>query len=127
MIGDLVNASYGIYNHAGKETIVVIEETEFYPIQKVKRIATTKANQQSIEIMPMVKKGDNARFENLKKDGNPLRWKMNIKPHPQTMDLGRITVTYEINKSQRLRISAYDHLFEAEIGIEEIALAENKI
>jgi molecular chaperone DnaK len=124
LVGDVVNASYGIYNHAGKETIVVIQDTEFYPIQKVKRVATTKANQKSIEIMPMVKKGTQSKFESLTKNGNPLRWKMTIQPHPQTMDLGRISVTYEINKSQRLRISAYDHLFNTEIGIEEIALSD---
>lgn len=121
-IGDVVNAAYGIYNHAGKETIVVIEETERYPVHKVKRVATTKPNQQAIEIIPMVRKGVDGRFENLKKDGMPLRWRMAIKPHPQTMDLGRISVTYEINKSQRLRVRAYDHLFQMEIGIEEMTL-----
>lgn len=124
IVGDLVNAAYGIYNHAGDETIVVIDETERYPVHKVKRVATTKPNQQAIEIVPMVRKGEQRRFENFKKDGLPLRWRMTIKPHPQTMDLGRISVTYEINKSQRLRVRAYDHLFESEIGIEEIVLAE---
>lgn len=124
IVGDLVNAAYGIYNHAGKETIVVIDETERYPVHKVKRVATTKPNQQAIEIVPMVKKGELGRFENFKKDGHPIRWRMTIKPHPQTMDLGRISVTYEINKSQRLRIRAYDHLFQSEIGIEEITLPE---
>lgn len=123
-VEDVVNAAYGIYNHAGKETIIVIEPTEMYPIHKVKRVATTKPNQQVIEIMPMIRKNGSDRFENFKKNGQPLRWRMNIKPHPQTMDLGRISITYEINKSQRLRIRAYDHLFESEIGIEEIALAE---
>lgn len=124
MVGDLVNASYGIYNHAGKETIVVIADTDFYPLQKIKRVATTKANQQTIEIIPMVKKGTDARFENFIKDGHPIRWRMSIRPHPQTMDLGRISVTYEMNKSQRLQVRAYDHLFETEIGIEEIVLVE---
>lgn len=124
IVGDLVNAAYGIYNHAGDETIVVIDETERYPVHKVKRVATTKPNQQAIEIVPMVRKGEQARFEKFKKDGQPVRWRMTIKPHPETMDLGRISVTYEINKSQRLRVRAYDHLFQTEIGIEEITLAD---
>lgn len=125
LVGDLVNASYGIYNHAGKETIVVIEDTELYPLQKVKRVATTKPNQQSIEIMPMMKKNSESRFDNLKVNGQPIRWRMNIKPHEQTKDFNRITVTYEINKSQRLRVRAYDNLFNMEVGIEEVALTES--
>lgn len=124
-VQDAVNATYGIYNHAGKETIVIIEASDLYPIQKVKRVATTRPNQQVIEIMPMVRRNGSDRFENFKRNGQPLRWRMNIDPHPQTMDLDRISVTYEINKSQRLRVKAFDHLFEKEIGIEEISLTED--
>ncbi len=122
IVGDTVNASYGIYNHAGKETIVVIGPNEPYPVQKQKRVATTKPNQTQIEIVPMVKKPEQLAFEPLKKNGVKVAWKMNIQPHPQTMDLSRITVTYTIDKSQRLRVSAYDHLFLREIGVEEIPL-----
>lgn len=125
LVGDVVNASYGIYNHAGKETIVMVESTEQYPVHKVKRVATTKANQTKIEIVPMVKKG--TQFEPLKRNGSPIYWRMNIQPHVQTMDLSRITVTYAIDKSQRLRITAYDNLFKSEIGVEEIALSDTKI
>jgi molecular chaperone DnaK len=124
LVVDLVNASYGIYNHAGKDTIVMIEPSETYPIHKVKRVATTKANQKEIEIAPMVKYSEYGSFEPLKKNGKTIRWRMNIEPHPQTMDLSRITVTYSIDKSQRMKISAYDNLFQNEIGVEEISLAD---
>ncbi|MFD2612180.1 Hsp70 family protein [Paenibacillus gansuensis] len=122
LVGDAVNASFGIYNHAGKETIVMIEASEQYPVRKVKRVATTKTNQTKIEIVPMVRKG--ADFEPLRRNGSPVFWRMNIQPHQQTMDLSRITVTYAIDKSQRLRITAYDNLFKSEIGVEEISLAD---
>jgi molecular chaperone DnaK (HSP70) len=124
IIGDTVNAAYGIYSHAGKETIVVIEPNEPYPVRKQKRVATTKPNQSRIEIIPMVKKANQPAFEPLKKNGVKVAWKMNIRPHPQTMDLNRITVTYTIDKSQRLRVSAYDHVYLTEIGVEEIPLDE---
>lgn len=122
LVGDLVNANYGIYNHAGKETIVMIEQTELYPVHKLRRVATTKVNQTEIEIVPMVKQGVQKTFERLKKNGHPVFWRMKIQAHHQTMDLSRITVTYTIDKSQTLRVSAYDHMFQKEIGIEEISL-----
>jgi len=124
LVGDFIGAAYGIYNHAGKETIVMIDHNEPYPVQKVKRVATTKSNQTRIEIVPMVRKGD--RFEPLKQNGSPVCWRMNIKPHEQTMDLSRIRVTYAIDKSQRLRVTAYDNLFKTEIGVEEILLTESQ-
>ncbi|ANE47843.1 hypothetical protein SY83_17825 [Paenibacillus swuensis] len=122
LVGDAINAAYGIYNHAGKETIPMIEASEQYPVRKVKRVATTKPNQTKIEIVPMVRKG--AEFEPLRKNGSPIFWRMNIQPHQQTLDLSRISVTYAIDKSQRLRITAYDHLFKSEIGVEEISLSD---
>jgi len=124
LVGDIVNASIGIYNHAGKETIEIINENDTYPVKKTKRVATTKPNQTKIEIAPMVKARGSDRYEPLQRYGRPILWRMNIRPHPGTYDVSRITVTYSIDKSQRLRVSAYDNLFRCSIGVEEVELAE---
>jgi molecular chaperone DnaK len=125
LVGDMVNATIGIYNHAGRETIPVISASDMYPIRKLKRIATTKPNQTKIEIAPMVKRQGSERFEPLQKWGRPIVWRMNIRPHPSALDISRITITYAIDKSQRLKVSAYDNLFKSEIGVEEIELADS--
>jgi len=124
IVGDLVNASIGIYNHAGKETIEVIAADDTYPIRKQKRVATTKPNQTKIEIAPMVKPQGGARYEPLQKYGRPILWRMTIRAHPGTHDINRLTITYAIDKSQRLRVSAYDNLFKQEVGVEELELAD---
>jgi molecular chaperone DnaK (HSP70) len=115
----------GIYNHAGKETIEVIHPNDLYPIRKTKRVATTKPNQTKIEITPMVKTQNSDRYEPLKKYGKTVIWRMQIRPHPNTHDVSRFTVTYAIDKSQRLRVSAYDNLFKSEVGMEEVELNGN--
>jgi len=125
IVGDVVNASIGIYNHAGKETIEVIAADDTYPIKKHKRVATTKPNQTKIEIAPMVKTQGSDRYEPLQKYGRPILWRMNIRAHPGTHDVNRLTITYAIDKSQRLRVSAYDNLFKSDIGVEEIELADS--
>jgi molecular chaperone DnaK (HSP70) len=125
LIGDLVNMAVGIYNHAGKETIEVIHPNDLYPIRKTKRVATTKPNQTKIEITPMVKTQNSDRYEPLKKYGKTVIWRMQIRPHPNTHDVSRFTVTYAIDKSQRLRVSAYDNLFKSEVGMEEVELNGN--
>jgi len=51
-------------------------------------------------------------------------FRMNIRPHPSTHDVNRLSVTYAIDKSQRLRVTAYDHLFKCEVGVEELELAD---
>lgn len=124
LVGDVVNTSIGIYNHAGKETIELIGADDLYPIRKAKRVATTKPNQTKIEIAPMVKQPGGKRYEPLQRFGRPILWRMTIKPHPSTHDINRMTITFAIDKSQKLRVSAYDNLFRAEIGVEEAALAE---
>ncbi|HZG55468.1 Hsp70 family protein [Paenibacillus sp.] len=125
IVGDLVNASIGIYNHAGKETIEIIAADDTYPIKKQKRVATTKPNQTKIEIAPMVKAQGSDRYEPLQKYGRPILFRMNIRPHPGTHDVNRLTITYAIDKSQRLRVSAYDNLFKSEVGVEELELADS--
>jgi len=125
IVGDVVNASIGIYNHAGKETIEIIAADDTYPIKKQKRVATTKPNQSKIEIAPMVKMQGSDRYEPLQKYGRPILWRMNIRAHPGTHDVNRLTITYAIDKSQRLRVSAYDNLFKSEIGVEEVELADS--
>jgi len=125
IVGDVVNASIGIYNHAGKETIEIIAADDTYPIRKTKRVATTKPNQTKIEIAPMVKSVGSVRYEPLQKYGRPILWRMNIRPHPGTHDVNRITITYAIDKSQRLRVTAYDNMFRSEIGVEEVELADS--
>jgi molecular chaperone DnaK len=125
VVGDVVNASIGIYNHAGKETIEIIAADDTFPIRKTKRVATTKPNQTKIEIAPMVKSQGSDRYEPLQKSGRPILWRMNIRAHPGTHDVNRITITYAIDKSQRLRVSAYDNLYRADIGVEEIELADS--
>ncbi len=125
LVGDVVNTSIGIYNHAGRETIEVIAATDIYPIRKTKRIATMKPNQTKIEIAPMVKRQGADKYEPLQKWGRPIVWRMNIRPHPGTHDVSRITITYAIDKSQRLKVTAYDNLFKSEIGVEEIELADS--
>ncbi|HZG88523.1 Hsp70 family protein [Paenibacillus sp.] len=124
IVGDLVNASIGIYNHAGKETIEVIAPDDTYPIRKQKRVATTKPNQTKIEIAPMVKPQGSAKYEPLQKYGRPILWRMTIRAHPGTHDINRLTITYAIDKSQRLRVTAYDNLFKQEVGVEELELAD---
>lgn len=124
LVGDVVNASIGIYNHAGRETIEVIAPDDTLPVRKTKRVATTKPNQTKIEIAPMVKQAGSDRYEPLQKYGRPIVWQMNIRPHPGTHDVNRMTITYSIDKSQRLRISAYDNLFRMEIGVQEVELAD---
>ena len=124
IVGDFVNAAFGIYNHAGRETVEVIAENDTYPVRKRKRVATTKPTQTKIEIKPMVRAPGASRFEPLCKHGRPIVFRMNIRPHPSTHDLNRLSVTYTIDKSQRLRVSAYDHLFKCEVGVEELALSE---
>ncbi|TLS50179.1 Hsp70 family protein [Paenibacillus antri] len=125
IVGDVVNASIGIYNHAGKETIEIIAADDTYPIKKQKRVATTKPNQTKIEIAPMVKAQGSDRYEPLQKYGRPILWRMNIRAHPGTHDVNRLTITYAIDKSQRLRVSAYDNLFKSEVGVEEVELADS--
>lgn len=125
LVGDVVNTAIGIYNHAGKETIEIIAENDLYPISKTKRVATTKSNQTKIEIAPMVKRQGANAYEPLQKYGRPIVWRMNIRPHPGTMDVSRISITYAIDKSQRLKVSAYDNLFRAEIGVEEAELSDS--
>lgn len=125
IVGDVVNVSIGIYNHAGKETIEIISPEDTYPVKKTKRVATTKPNQTKIEIAPMVKSQGSDRYEPLQKYGRPIVWRMNIRAHPDTHDVSRITITYAIDKSQRLRVSAYDNLFRSDVGVEEIELADS--
>jgi len=125
IVGDLVNASIGIYNHAGKETIEVVAPDDTLPVKKTKRVATTKPNQTKIEIAPMVKAQGSNRYEPLQKHGRPIVWQMNIRPHPGTHDINRMTITYSIDKSQRLRVSAYDNLYRMEIGVKEVELADS--
>ncbi|WP_199614541.1 Hsp70 family protein [Paenibacillus alkalitolerans] len=125
LVGDVVNASIGIYNHAGRETIEIISPSDIYPIRKIKRVATTKPNQTKIEIAPMVKRQGADRYEPLQKWGRPIVWRMNIRPHPGTMDVSRISITYAIDKSQRLKVTAYDNLYRSEIGVEEIELSDS--
>ncbi|WP_166241749.1 Hsp70 family protein [Paenibacillus turpanensis] len=121
-IGDTINAAYGIYNHAGKETIPIIYEDERYPIQKVKRVATTRANQTKIEISPMVKRREDQQYVPLTRNGQPVAWRLTILPHEKALDVSRISVTYTIDKSRVLRIRAYDNWFEQEVGVKEIPL-----
>src|SRR5690606_23592097 len=125
IVGDLVNTSFGIYNHAGKEKIEIIAADETYPIKKNKRVATTKPNQTKIEIAPMVRHRGSDKYEPLQKYGRPIVWRMTIRPHPSTHDVNRLTITYAIDKSQRLRVSAYDHQYKAEVGVEELELADS--
>ncbi|MCI3922406.1 Hsp70 family protein [Paenibacillus sp. TRM 82003] len=125
IVGDLVNASIGIYNHAGKETIEIIAADDTYPIRKTKRVATTKPNQTKIEIAPMVKQAGSDRYEPLQKYGRPIVWRMTIRPHPGTHDVNRLTITYAVDKSQRLRVSAYDNHYRTDVGVEEIELADS--
>ena len=124
LVGDVVNVSIGIYNHAGRETIEVIAENDTYPVRKRKRVATTKPNQTKIEIAPMVKAPGAAKYEPLQKYGRPIVFRMNIRPHPSTHDLNRLSITYAMDKSQRLRVTAYDHLYKCEVGVEELELSE---
>lgn len=124
LVGDVVNASIGIYNHAGRETIPVIAEDDTYPVKKHKRVATTKPNQTKIEIAPMVRPQGGAKYEPLQKYGRPILWRMNIRPHPSTHDINRLTITYAIDKGQKLRVSAYDNVYKSEVGVEEIELAD---
>src|SRR5690606_11866709 len=86
IVGDVVNASIGIYNHAGKETIEIIAADDTYPIRKTKRVATTKPNQTKIEIAPMIKSPGSPKYEPLQKYGRPILWRMNILAHPGTHD-----------------------------------------
>jgi molecular chaperone DnaK len=124
VVKDLVNVSIGIYNHVGKETIGIIDATDYYPIRKIKRVATTKPNQSRIEIIPMIRKPGALRYEPLQKFGRPIVWRMNIRPHAATHDISRLSITYSLDKSQRLKISAYDNQFRMDVGVEEIELAE---
>ncbi len=123
LIGDTINATYGIYNHAGKETIPILYEDERYPIHKVKRLATTKANQTKIEISPMVKHAGDTDYRPLMKNGQKIAWRLTILPHERAMDLSRLSVTYAVDKSRVLRIRAYDHWHHMEVGVTEIPLA----
>lgn len=122
LVEDKVNSAYGIYNHYDKDVVMVINEKDTYPIEIKKRVATTKPNQKMIEIVPMVRKGGD--FGPLVKNGSPVYCKMNIKPHIRIRDLARITVSYSIDKSQRLKITAYDNLFKETVGVEEINLSD---
>lgn len=120
LVDDQVNAAYGIYNHHDKDTVTVIKETDAYPIEIKKRVATVKPNQEHIEIIPMVRKGSG--FEPLVKVSGPIYYRMRIKPSPRHRDLSRISVTFKIDKAQKLKISAYDNLFKEVVGVEEVDL-----
>ncbi len=122
LVDDQINAAYGIYNHKDRDTVTVIKETDMYPIQIKKRIATTKPNQEYIEIIPMVRKGSD--FEPIKKAGSPIFYRMKIRPLRKSHDLSRITVTFSIDKSQRLTISAFDNAYKETIGVEEVDLSD---
>lgn len=123
MIADEVNSAYGLFSHVHRTTKVAIEETDTYPITVKKRMATTKPYQEAIRIIPMVRKGSSD-FEPIRKNGSPIYYSMKIKPMQDTMNYGRITVDFTVDKSQKLKITAYDNLMRQTVGVEEINLNE---
>jgi len=120
LVDDSVNAAYGIYNHHDKETVTVIQESDTYPIEVKKRIATMRPHQDQIEIIPMARKG--GKYEPLTKANGSVYYRMKIRPSSRCRDLSRISVTFQIDKAQKLKISAYDNLFKEMIGVEEVDL-----
>lgn len=122
IVEDTVNASYGIYDHHDNDVVTIIAESDQYPVKIQKRVATTSPNQSNIEIVPMIKKG--SKYEPIIKDGSAIYYRMTVKPSPAHHDLRRITVTYEFDQSQRLKIRAFDNHFKEEVGVEEINLSE---
>lgn len=122
LVEDHINSAYGIFNHVDKDVVAVIKESDAYPFVAKKRIATTKPNQTEIEIVPMVRKGGD--FEPIRKNGSNIYYRLKVRPIRECRDLTRFVVTYEIDRSQKLKISAYDNSFKETVGVYEVALDE---
>ena len=122
LVEDHINSAYGIFNHVDQDVVVVIKETAAYPFVAKKRIATTRPNQTEIEIVPMVRKGGD--FEPIRKNGTNIFYRLKVRPLHECRDLTRFDVHYEIDRSQKLKISAYDNHFKESVGVYEVSLDE---
>lgn len=120
-VTDVVNQSFGIYSHYDQSTFVMIKSDDQFPVKRTVGIATTKPYQQSIEIRPMVSDGS-GQFVPIIKAGKEIKYRMQIKQLQKMQDLNRIKLTFELDRSQKLRITAYDNHFQEEIGVEEVSL-----
>jgi len=122
MIGDFVNSSYGLYSHLHSTAKEVVDSAAEYPITVKKRLATGRPYQDAIRIVPMVRKGEEGDYSPIRKNGQPISFSMKITPLQEAKNYDRITVDFTIDKSQKLKIAAYDNATKKPIGVEELSL-----